>query len=160
MSEQFELVTLDELVSKDHNYRKFVEIFNFRDVKKAVKSIEKQGPYKGYGSLRLFKCLLLQFIEDLSDRELQRFIAENNSAKWFCGFSLMEKTPDYSVFSRYRGRLGAKKASKLFGLLRSQLQAANMMSEVFMFVDVSHLISKAALWRERDTAIKLKLEKL
>jgi hypothetical protein len=29
-------------------------------------------------------CLLLQFIEDLSDRELERFIAENASAKWFC----------------------------------------------------------------------------
>jgi len=28
--------------------------------------------YKGYGVVRLFKCLLLQFMEDLSDRELER----------------------------------------------------------------------------------------
>lgn len=34
------------------------------------------------------------------------------------------------------------------------------MSEVFTFVDASHLISKANLWQERDEAIKKKYEKL
>ena len=47
------------------------------------------------------KMLILQFIEDLSDRELARFlaennIAENNGAKLFCNFSLTDKTPDHS----------------------------------------------------------------
>ena len=34
------------------------------------------------------------------------------------------------------------------------------MSEVFTFVDATHLISKASLWKERDKAIELKLESL
>ena len=34
------------------------------------------------------------------------------------------------------------------------------MSEVFTFVDATHLISKATLWQERDKAIDKKLEKL
>ena len=34
------------------------------------------------------------------------------------------------------------------------------MSEVFTFVDATHLIAKAALWEERDKAIKEKIEKL
>ncbi|MBM5782842.1 MAG: transposase [Pelagibacterales bacterium] len=34
------------------------------------------------------------------------------------------------------------------------------MSEVFTFVDASHLISKASLWEERDKAIKEKYDKL
>ena len=34
------------------------------------------------------------------------------------------------------------------------------MSEVFTFVDASHLISKANLWKERDKAIQKKYEKL
>jgi hypothetical protein len=34
------------------------------------------------------------------------------------------------------------------------------MSEVFTFVDASHLISKASLWEERDRAIKEKYNKL
>ena len=34
------------------------------------------------------------------------------------------------------------------------------MNEVFTFVDATHLISKAALWEERDKAIKARYEKL
>lgn len=34
------------------------------------------------------------------------------------------------------------------------------MSEVFTFIDASHLISKANLWQERDKAIKQKYDKL
>lgn len=34
------------------------------------------------------------------------------------------------------------------------------MSEVFTFVDATHLISKVGLWKERDKAIELKLESL
>lgn len=35
-----------------------------------------------------------------------------------------------------------------------------MMNEVFSVVDASHLIAKANLWKERDEAIKAKVEKL
>ena len=34
------------------------------------------------------------------------------------------------------------------------------MSEVFTFVDSSHLVSKANLWKERDEAIRKRYEKL
>ncbi|OGT31313.1 MAG: hypothetical protein A3E87_10420 [Gammaproteobacteria bacterium RIFCSPHIGHO2_12_FULL_35_23] len=34
------------------------------------------------------------------------------------------------------------------------------MNEVFTFVDASHLIAKASLWKERDEAIKQSYEKL
>jgi IS5 family transposase len=34
------------------------------------------------------------------------------------------------------------------------------MSEIFTFIDASHLISKSSLWQERDKAIKEKYEKL
>ena len=50
----------------------------------------------------LFKCLLLQFMEDLSDRELQKFLEENTSAKWFCGFTLNAHTPEHTLFTKVR----------------------------------------------------------
>ena len=99
-------------------------------------------------------------MEDLSDRELERFIQENTAAKWFCGFGLADNTPDYSVFSKVRKRLGTKISSKIFSDLRDQLRKNGLISEVFSFVDASHLISKASLWKERDEAIKKKYEKL
>jgi IS5 family transposase len=96
-------------------------------------------------------------MEDLSDRELERFIQENTTAK---GFALTDKTPDFSVFSRIRQRIGTSKLSKIFQDLRSQLKAKGYISEIFNFVDATHLISKANLWKERDKAIEEKYEKL
>ena len=107
----------------------------------------------------MFLCLLLQFVEDLSDRELEKFLKENNASKWFCQFGLTDKTPDHTVFTRVREKIGTNKLSKIFHLLRDQLKAQGYVSEVFTFVDATHLITKATLWKERDKLIELRLEK-
>jgi len=154
------MVSLDQLVSKNHDYRKFKAIFDFEMVEEELGKIESRNNYKGYGVFQLFKCLLLQFMEDISDRELERYLGDSNAAKWFCDFDLTERTPDYSVFSKIRKKLGTNLLSKIFAIFRDQLRAAGYMSEVFTFVDASYLISKASLWEERDEARKKKYDKL
>jgi transposase, IS5 family len=160
ISSQIEMVRLEDLVPLEHNYRRFNALWTFDFVNKQLAKLEKDNPYKGYGRLRLFKCLLLQFMEDLSDRELEKFLQENNAAKWFCGFGLVDRTPNYSVFSKARAFIGTKVLSKIFSQLRDQLKAQGVMNEVFTMVDATHLIAKASLWKERDAAIKAKYDKL
>ncbi len=158
------MVCLNQLVNANHQYRKFKELFDFEVAAKELKTIESKANDKGYGILRLFKCLLLQFMEDLSDRELdrelERYLNDSNAAKWFCDFELTETTPDYSVFSKVRTKIGTNMLSKIFRLFREQLRSKGYMSEVFTFVDASHLISKASLWEERDEARRQKYKKL
>lgn len=159
-SSQVTMVSLEQLVNQEHQYRKFKELFDFNAVASELKSLESPASYKGYGVDRLFKCLLLQFMEDLSDRELERYIADSNAAKWFCDFSLTEPTPDHTVFCKMRTKIGPSKLSKIFATFRNQLRAKGYMSEVFTFVDASHLVAKANLWEERDEARKKKYDKL
>ncbi|QVL54736.1 MAG: transposase [Simkaniaceae bacterium] len=158
--QQVEMICLEDLVPESHNYRKFAKIWSFSLVEKRLKKLEKNNPHKGYGLLRLFKCLLLQFMENCSDRELERFIQENNAARWFCGFNLRDNTPDHTVFCQLRKKIGTNTLSKVFADLRDQLKRQGLMSEVFTFVDATHLIAKANLWEERDKAIAEKYEKL
>jgi len=158
--QQAEIIWLEDLVPKNHNYRKFAEIWSFKHVEKRLKKLEKDNPNKGHGLLRLFKCLLLQFMENYSDRELERFIQENTAARWFCGFNLRDNTPDHTVFCQLRKKIGTNVLSKIFTDLRDQLKQQGLMSEVFTFVDATHLIAKANLWKERDKAIAEKYEKL
>ncbi|MGZ7068749.1 MAG: transposase [Methanobacterium sp.] len=157
---QTEVVNLEDLVSASHIYRKFAKLWSFGNVEKELSHLINDNQYKGFGILRLFKCLLLQLMEDLSDRELERFLQDTNSAKWFCGFSLMETTPNFSLFSKVRKKIGTNKLSNIFADLRLQLKAQGLMSETFTFIDATHLISKANLWEERDKAIAAKYEKL
>ena len=95
-------------------------------------------------------------MEDLSDRELEESLKSNLASKWFCNFRLIEKTPNYSLFTRIRKRIGTKRLSTIFNILRDQLKTKGYMNEVFTFIDTSHLISKATLWKKKDKAIKEK----
>lgn len=87
---------------------------------------------------RLFRCLLMQFMEDLSDWELERYLEENLAAKWLCGFPCAAPTRDYSLFSRVRTRIGPTRLSQLFATMREHRKAAGLMSDVFAFVDATH----------------------
>lgn len=87
-------------------------------------------------------------------------LQENIAAKLFCGFSLAEDTPDHTVFTRARQKIGTSVLSDLFQTMKDQLKAQGYMNEVFTFVDASHLIAKANLWQERDKIIKAKMEKM
>lgn len=158
---QMEMVMLDQLVPQDHPYHRVLEVVDMQRLCGPILELDKAGPgVDGFGIVRLFRCLLLQFMEDLSDRELERYLQENNAGKFFCGLGLTERTPDFSLFSKVRGRIGTQRLSELFTALRDQLKAKGWVNEVFTFVDATHLISKAKLWRERDTAIAAGYEKL
>lgn len=157
---QLEMICLDQMVLATHRYRRFMKVWDFKEVDRLLKQAKSNNPYEGYGLERIFRCLLLQFLEDLSDRELEVFLQENNAGKWFCGFLLNEDTPDHTVFSKARKKIGTDLLSKIFEHLRDQLKSQGYMNEVFTFVDASHLIAKATLWEERDEALKQKYEKL
>ena len=133
---------------------------NFERITKSVKIEAHELGAEGYGKQRLIMCLILQFMEDLSDREFERFIGEYNVAKWFCGFSLLEKTPDYTTICKFRNSIGTKQMGNLFHEVKGQMQAKNCCSEVFAFVDSCALISKLSLWEERDKAIAAGYERL
>ena len=51
MSRQVEMISLEELVPLDHQYRKFLEIFDFEEVDKELKSVESDAAYKGVVAL-------------------------------------------------------------------------------------------------------------
>ncbi len=159
-SYQVEMVNLEELVPKDHEYRKYHELINFDYITVDLRKESKSSDYEGYGISSLFCCLLLQVMEDLSDRQMERYLRENNSARWFCGFGLTDKTPSYSTFCKTRQRIGTSRLSKLFIKIRKQLEKQGFIREFFSFVDASHLIAKSNLWKERDKAIAQKYEKL
>jgi IS5 family transposase len=157
---QIEMVSVEQLVPAKHTYRKLKELLNFARIARAVKVKTAELGAIGFGKERLIMCLILQFMEDLSDREFERFIGENNAAKWFCGFGLLEKTPDFTTICKFRNAIGTQQMGNLFVEVKQQMQAKNCCSEVFTFVYSTALISKLSLWEERDKAITAGYEKL
>ncbi len=145
--------SLDGLLAHDHPYRHLDQIVDFAELSRPLRALYSDQGRPEIGAEKAFRLLVLQFIEDVSDREMERFARENLAAKWFCGFGLSEKTPDHSFFGGFRKRLGTQRLMTLFARLRASLKAAGLIREVFSFVDASHLVSKLTTWDDRDKAI-------
>lgn len=97
-------------------------------------------------------------MEDLSDREMERYLQENLACKCFCDMHLGEKAPDHSYFGDFRKRLGTERLMDIFSQVRNSLRGMGLMLEIFTFVDASQLISKLTTWDDGDRAIKQGLE--
>lgn len=151
---------IERIVKEDHVFRKLKKIIDFEELITPYRKLYSETGAEGIDVVKGFKALLIQFWEDYSDREMEKLLQENVAVKWFCGFSLLEKTPDHSYFGKLRKRLGTKNIADIFNNVNKHLREKGLFGDVFKFIDASSIVTKIALWEERDKAIKNGEEKL
>jgi IS5 family transposase len=149
-----EVEVFAKLVKTDHPFRKLDEVIEFESLIEPLRSCYSDLGRTGFDIEKGFKALLIQFWEDYSDREMESAVQENIAVRWFCGFDLLEPTPDHTYFCKLRRRIGTKKLADLFNQVNDQLREQGLFGDVFTFVDASSLITKTKLWEERDRAIE------
>jgi transposase len=133
---QVEMVSVDSLVSKNHTYRKLKAVLDFDRLVKSVEIEPSDIGAIGFTIRRLVMCLILQFMENLSDRMFERFMQENNAGKWFCEFGLSEKTPDHTSICKFRNKIGVEVIEKLFEAAKQQMKECGHMAEIFTFIAI------------------------
>lgn len=142
------------IIDSGHPFRRLKEIFDFETLVAPMRAAYSTLGAHGIDVERGIKALLIQFWENYSDREMEKAVRENLAIRWFCGFGLTEPTPDYSYFSKLRTRIGTKRIATLFNEVNQTLESRGLFGNVFTFIDASSIITKTALWEERDRAIK------
>lgn len=145
---------IEKMVSEKHAFRKLNGIINFEVLISPYRELYSSIGAEGVDVIKGFKALLIQFWENYSDREMEKALAENVAIKWFCGFGLTEKTPDHSYFGKLRKRLGTENMADIFNSVNAILRGKGLFGDVFKFIDASTLVTKTALWEERDKAIE------
>lgn len=148
------------IVGADHVFRKLNAIINFKEISQPMRECYSDLGTTGFDVEKGLKTLLIQFWEDYSDRQMEQAVRENLAVRWFCGFNLTEPTPDHTYFCKLRKRLGTKRIADTFEAVNATLQTYGLFGDTFSFIDASTLITKTALWEERDRAIADGAEKL
>lgn len=148
------------IIDEKHPFRKLNQLIDFEAIISPLRDLYSDWGQKGIDINKGFRALLIQFWEDYSDRQMEKAIKENLAIRWFSGFGLCEATPDYSYFSKLRKRIGAERLSNIFKGINKELEIQGLFGNVFTFIDASAIVSKTALWEERDRAIKDGEEKL
>jgi len=145
---------LEELVPAEHKYRRILKIVDFDKLTAGLKATYSNNGRGGYPVTTAFKCLLLQFMNDLSDRELEEYFNDSLAGKLFCGFELLDKTPDHTYFCKIRSRFGISRLIELFNKFQEALKEQKLIREVFTFADASELRSRVDHWKARDLALE------
>jgi len=151
---------MEKMVDNDHVFRKLNTLLDFDSLISPLRNLYSTTGAQGIDIEKGFKALLIQFWEDHSDREMEKLLQENVAVKWFCGFELLEETPDHTYFCKLRKRIGTKHIADTFNTINALLKKKGFFGEVFKFVDASSIVTKTALWKERDKAIAKGEEKL
>lgn len=143
-----------QALGDDHPLETLSQVLDFEQLVAPLRELYSHLGQRGVPITKGFKAMLVQFWEDYSDRQMERSVRENFAVRWFCGFSLQEKTPDHSYFCKLRKRIGPERLAQILNQINQELNDQGLFGNVFTFVDASSLVTKMALWEERDQAIK------
>jgi IS5 family transposase len=95
----------------------------------------------------MFKMVFLQFLYDLSDREIEEQCTWNMIFKWFLGLSGEELPPDHSSLCRFRQRLGAEGFQRLFNRVVEEARAKGLVPDRLHIIDATDIAAKVDLFR-------------
>jgi len=92
---------------------------------------------RAYQPETIFRCLLVQFLYDLSDREAIERIDTDLICRWFCGFSMDDGLPHFTRLGDFKKRLGKKGFEDIFNRLVKSCREANIISDELRIIDTT-----------------------
>jgi len=144
----------DTLVKKDHFLRKLNTLITWENFEQTFKPLYHKGAGRSANNpVMMFKALVLQFLYDLSDRELEENIHDRVSFRYFLGLDPLESAPDHTNYCRSRDRLGSEIIADLFNEVVNQARVHGLVKNSLCIVDATHVQAKVDTYRmnsERD----------
>ncbi|KOS84030.1 hypothetical protein DO61_2254 [Burkholderia mallei] len=103
---ELEMVTLEELVPKDHLLRQIDAAVDFEFLRAKVAHLYcADNGRPALDPVVMFKLLFIGYLFGVrSERQLMREVQVNVAYRWFARFRLTDKVPDASTFSQNRRR--------------------------------------------------------
>lgn len=138
-------------VPQDHFLRKISAVIDFKFVNDLCKDL--YCPDNGrpcWEPQLLFKVLFLQFLYNLSDREIESELSDRMSFKCFLGLPVDESVPDYSMLSKFRDRLGPERFAKIFNQIVNVARDNKLVSDKLHIVDATDVKAKVDQFRITD----------
>src|ERR1700760_943949 len=113
---------------------------------KLLKVLRPDGPGRPpYDPLVMFKALLLAYLYDLSDADLEQELNDRVSFARFIGLTLDMRRPDHTTICRFRNRLiEAGLLDKLFSEFHHQLERGGFILKRGTMIDATLIQAAAA----------------
>ncbi len=138
----------EKAVPDDHFLRRLDEIVRWNRLEKGFKKHYKSRGRDAHNPVMMFKLLVLQFLYDLSDRQLEEAARDRISFRWFCRIDPVGSPPDYTAFCRFRDRIGPDTIKKLFEDLVNDAAGSGFVLDNLSIVDSTDIQAKVDIFRK------------
>jgi len=135
------------LGGREHFLKDLARSVDFTFVRQACRGFYADWGRDPWDPVVMFKMVCLQFLYDLSDREVEEQASFNLMFKWFLGLSAEEPAPDHTTLCRFRARLGAEGFQTLFNRMVEQARERGLVSDRLHILDATHINAKVDLFR-------------
>lgn len=142
--------TIYELIPETDFLRQLKKIINWSFVNKYCRSLYSEKGRPAYPAIMMFRLILLQFMNDLSDREMEKSVRYRIDFRWFAGLSGTDPGPDHTVYCRFRDRLGVGTITRMFREIVRQAYEAGLVIDSLSTVDTTDVKAKVDIYRWKD----------
>lgn len=156
---QIEFNSLDMLVPNDHLVRKIDKAMNFDFIYDEVEHLYSAFGAPSIDPVVLIKIVLIQYLFGIpSMRQTIRELEVNIAYRWFIGYSIGEKVPHFSTFSKnYERRFkDTNLFSSIFIKILEQAEKYNFIKPEQIYIDSTHI--KASANKKKHIKIDTKVE--
>ena len=155
---QIELISLDELVPKDHLVRKLEAAIDFSFIYDLVQ--DKYSEERGRPSIdpvSLFKIVLVQYLFGIrSMRQTIQEIQTNMAYRWFIGYGLNEEIPHFTTFGKnyVRRFKDTDIFEQIFQRILEEVIKAGFLRPEEVFIDATHVKASANKGKYRKEIVE------
>lgn len=138
----------DRIIPKTHFLKQLSGVADFSFVNNLCQDLYcADNGRAGWEPALMFKIVFLQFLYDISDRQVEERLTFDLVFKWFIGIEADELPPDYSTLSKFRSRLGPERFKMIFNQIVELARAKGFISERLTIIDSTHIEAKVDLFR-------------
>lgn len=141
----------DQLVPQEHFLRRLAAVVDFTFVNDQCRSfycVDNGRPC--WEPQIIFKMLLLQYLYNLSDNDIENETSDRLSFKWFLGLDVDQAVPDATTLVRFRDRLGPATFARIFNQIVQIAQQHGLVSDQLHLVDATAIRAKVDTWRIKE----------
>ncbi|MBO0472090.1 IS1182 family transposase [Enterococcus sp. DIV0242_7C1] len=144
--DQYMMISLEELVPKDHLIRKIDKAIDFTFIYPIVESTYSTLGRPSIDPVVLVKIVFIQYLFGIrSMRQTIKEIDTNVAYRWFLGYDFNETIPHFSTFGKNYVRRFRETTlfEDIFAYILEQAAKARMITEDVLYMDSTHIKANA-----------------
>jgi len=154
----FDTQIYDRLIPQDHILVRLNRIIDWSFLEEECRQYYSQLGKKGESPVKLFKMLLLAYLYDRSEREIEEDCTLNLAFKYFLGLEADEAAPDHSTLSRFRDRIGVEGFKAIFNHIVGLARQKGLVSDKLRIVDSTHLQANVDVFKAMKRSATPRIE--